>query len=338
MTHKKQLVIPVFVPHEGCPYRCSFCNQEKITGAEKKSDRKMLRETLRTHFREVDETPLTVKRELAFYGGSFTGIPVERQEYLLSSVQPWIISGEIQSLRVSTHALFIDNSRLSMLRQYHVKTLELGIQSTDCEVLKLVGRECPFNVVQSAVNTIRTMKFQLGLQLMPGLPGDSEQKFLKSVMDVIELKPDFVRIYPTLVVKNTALYDMYRKGIYVPWDLERMIEAVKEAMIKFNQAGIKVIRAGLHPDSSLMNNFVDGPFHPSFRYLVDSRIARERMIDKIRSLEQVPSSITFKVPAKKISQFLGHKKENVAVLKNTFGMNSINFEQDGSSETLELVA
>ncbi len=298
----------------------------------------MLREILRTHFREGAGINCHEKRELAFYGGSFTGVPIERQEYLLSSVQPWILSGEIQSLRVSTHALFIDNTRLSMLKKYKVETVELGIQSTDNEVLKLAGRECPYDVVQSAVNSIREIKFQLGLQLMPGLPGDNEQKFLKSVMDVIELRPDFVRIYPTLVVKNTALYDMYREGVYTPWNLERMIEVVKEAVIKFNQAGIRIIRVGLHPDSSLMKNFVDGPFHPSFRYLVDSRIARERMIEMIKKLKQIPSSVTFKVPAKKISLFLGHKKENVAIIKNIFGLISINFEQDSASNNLELVA
>ena len=169
----------------------------------------MLKETLRTHFDGLDSNHLPEIREVAFFGGSFTGISSERQEYLLSLVQPWILSGQIQSIRVSTHALFIDETRLSMLSQYNVETVELGIQSTDNDVLKLVGRECPFNVILSAVYKIRKMGFRLGLQLMPGLPGDSEKKFRKSVKDVINLSPDFVRIYPTLVIKNTRLFDMY---------------------------------------------------------------------------------------------------------------------------------
>ena len=338
MKKKKHMIVPVFVSHEGCPYRCSFCNQSKITGTEKKTDRKMLQETLRTHLDDLAPDNLPEKRELAFFGGSFTGIPLERQKYLLSAVQPWILSGEIQSIRVSTHALFIDDIRLSLLRKNHVETVELGIQSTDDEVLKLAGRECPFDVIQSAVDRIHAMDFRLGLQLMPGLPGDSEQKFQKSVDNVISLKPDFVRIYPTLVIKSTGLFDMYQQGTYTPWSLERMIEAVKDAVVKFEQAGIKVIRVGLHPDPSLMENYVAGPFHPSFRYLVDSRIVRDRMIKMIRALKPVPLSVTFRVPARAVSLYIGHKKENLSIIKNIFGLDSISLQQDSIIDHLELVA
>ena len=332
------MIVPVFVSHEGCPYRCSFCNQNKITGTEKKNDSKKLREILRTLLEDLDFENLPEERELAFFGGSFTGIPLERQKFLLSAVQPWIISGEVQSIRVSTHALCIDDAKLSLLKKYHVKTVELGIQSTDDEVLNLAGRECSFDVVQSAVNRIQAMDFRLGLQLMPGLPGDNEQKFQNSVDNVISLKPDFVRIYPTLVIKNTGLFDMYQQGTYIPWGLERMIDAVKEAVVKFEQADIKVIRVGLHPDPSLMDNFVAGPFHPSFRYLVDCRIVRERMINLIRGLKHTPLSVTFRVPAKKVSLYLGHKKENISVIKNIFGLKSIKLQQDATKDQLELVA
>jgi histone acetyltransferase (RNA polymerase elongator complex component) len=173
---------------------------------------------------------------------------------------------------------------------------------------------------------------------MPGLPGDNEKKFRKSVKDVINLRPDFVRIYPTLVVKNTGLFYMYRQGTFIPWGLERMIEVVKEAVVQFEEAGISVIRVGLHPDQSLLENYVDGPFHPSFRYLVDSRIARDQMINMIRALKQIPSSITFRVPAKRLSNFVGHKKENLSIIKSIFGLESINVQQGAIMEHLELVA
>ena len=298
----------------------------------------MLKDILRTHLEDLDRDNLPSRRELAFFGGSFTGIPLERQKYLLSAVQPWVLSGEIQSVRVSTHALFIDDMKLSLLRKNHVETVELGIQSTDEEVLKLAGRECPLDVIQSAVDKIHKTRFRLGLQLMPGLPGDNEQKFQKSVDNVISLKPSFVRIYPTLVIKNTGIFDMYQQGTYTPWSLERMIEAVKEAVVKFEQAGIKVIRVGLHPDPSLMESYVAGPFHPSFRYLVDSRIMRERMINMIRSLKQVPLSVTFRVPTRKVSLYLGHKKENLSIIKSIFGLDSISLQQDAIKDHLELVA
>ena len=298
----------------------------------------MLKDILRTHLEDLDRDNLPSRRELAFFGGSFTGIPLERQKYLLSAVQPWVLSGEIQSVRVSTHALFIDDMKLSLLRKNHVETVELGIQSTDEEVLKLAGRECPLDVIQSAVDKIHKTKFRLGLQLMPGLPGDNEEKFQKSVDNVISPKPSFVRIYPTLVIKNTGIFDMYQQGTYTPWSLERMIEAVKEAVVKFEQAGIKVIRVGLHPDPSLMESYVAGPFHPSFRYLVDSRIMRERMINMIRSLKQVPLSVTFRVPTRKVSLYLGHKKENLSIIKSIFGLDSISLQQDAIKDHLELVA
>ncbi len=332
MKKKKYMVVPIFVSHEGCPYRCSFCNQSNITGSNKKTDRSILRKTLREHFDELDHLP--ENREVAFFGGSFTGIPSSRQEYLLSSVQPWILSGQVQSIRISTHALFVDEIKLELLKRYHVKTVELGIQSTDDEVLKLAGRECPFDVVQSSASKIRAGGFRLGLQLMPGLPGDNEGKFKKSVKDVISFRPDFVRIYPTLVIKNTELFTMYQQGTFIPWSLERMIEAVKDAMIQFENSNIPVIRVGLHPDQSLLENYVAGPFHPSFRYLVDCRIARDHMVKQIQCLEPIPRSVTFKVPSRKLSVYLGHKKENLSVIKNTFSLESVNIQSDSSKETL----
>ncbi len=332
------MIVPIFVAHEGCPYRCSFCNQSNITGTNKKSDKSILKKTLRTHFEGLDLKDLPEHRELAFFGGSFTGIPSERQEYLLSAVQPWIVSGEFQSIRISTHALLVDEAKLSLLSKYHVKTVELGIQSTDNEVLLLAGRECPYNRVQSAANTVRAMGFRLGLQLMPGLPGDNEEKFRKSVADVISLKPDFVRIYPTLVIKNTELFNMYQQGTFIPWNLERMIEAVKEAVQQFENADLPIIRIGLHPDPSLLENYVAGPFHPSFRYLVDCRVAQGRMIKMVRNLRSIPSSVIFRVPSRKLSVYIGHQKENLSVVKNVLGLDSLIIQPGSLTGNLELVA
>ena len=141
-----------------------------------------------------------------------------------------------------------------------------------------------------------------------------------------------------MVVKNTGLFDMYRQGTFTPWGLERMIEVVKEAVVQFQRAGIPVIRVGLHPDQSLLKNYVGGPFHPSFRYLVDSRIARDQMVNMIRALKQIPSAVTFRVPSKKLSNFVEHKKENLSIIKSIFGLESISIQQGGIAEQLELVA
>ena len=155
---------------------------------------------------------------------------------------------------------------------------------------------------------------------------------------MIELEPDFVRIYPTLIIKNTQLYEMYKAKKYIPWSLKRMIELVKESMKKFKNANIPVIRVGLHAEPSMLENLIAGPYHPSFRYLVESLIARDKMAALIDRLEIIPPIITFKVPSREVSLYLGHKKDNIQALRNQFGVKNIIFQQTGNHEDLQLVA
>tara|TARA_B100001123_G_scaffold8041_1_gene9945 strand:- start:1586 stop:2602 length:1017 start_codon:yes stop_codon:yes gene_type:complete len=335
---RSQLVIPIFIPHEGCPYRCAFCNQSKITGTHVRSDQEIVHEAIRTYLGALDPNNLPKKREVAFYGGSFTGLTVERQSNLFDAVMPWIKTGHIDSIRVSTHSLLVDDINISFLKDNFVQVVELGIQSTNNDVLNAVGRSCGFATVQGAVKSIRKRNLTLGLQLMPGLPKDDESTFLQSVKDVIALRPDFVRIYPTLVIRNTTLFKMYNTGEYLPWSLNRMLQLVKASMIEFEQADIPVIRVGLHSDPSMLENLVDGPYHPSFRYLVDSLIARDRMVSMIEGLKNIPSDLTFKVPSNKVSLYLGHKKSNIHEIKKMFGINHIFLQQTGNHEDLKLVA
>jgi histone acetyltransferase (RNA polymerase elongator complex component) len=335
---RKKLIIPVFIPHEGCPYRCSFCNQSKITGVNQQSDEITVNQTIQSYLNVFDSESLPEKREVAFYGGSFTGLPEERQKQLLLAVQPSIKSGEVHSIRVSTHSILVKPQNIFLLKEKNVETVELGIQSTNDKVLQAVGRPCDFHTVKSAVDSIRKEGLGLGLQLMPGLPEDDEKIFMKSVKDVIGLKPDFVRIYPTLVIKNTKLYEMYRLGEYLPWKLNRMVRLVKDALLAFQSENISVIRVGLHSDPSMLENFVDGPYHPAFRYLVDSLIAREKMFDLINQLQIVPQTLTFKVPSRQVSLYLGHKKDNIHAIQNRYGINTILIKQIGDQEILQLVA
>jgi len=334
---REQLIIPVFIPHEGCPYRCSFCNQSKITGIHFQSDENMVHKTIESYLDVFELNDLPNNREVAFYGGSFTGLEAERQKKLLGVVQPWINSKKINSIRVSTHSLLVNQNNICLLKNNFVQTVELGIQSTNNTVLKAVGRPCELQCVKSAIKIIRDNNMKLGLQLMPGLPLDNESIFMESVNDVIRLKPDFVRIYPTLVIKNTKLFEMYSSGNYVPWSLDRMIALVKNALIAFQQADIPVIRVGLHADPSMLENFVDGPYHPSFRYLVDRLIARDKMFDLLNRLGKYPKSITFKVPSRQVSLFLGHKKDNILAIKEKFGIQNILLKQIDNQEDLELV-
>tara|TARA_B100000686_G_C16673921_1_gene908023 strand:- start:309 stop:1325 length:1017 start_codon:yes stop_codon:yes gene_type:complete len=335
---RELLVIPVFIPHEGCPYRCSFCNQLKITGVNIQSDEMAINKAIESYLNIFKSNDLPIKREVAFYGGSFTGLELERQKHLLNAVQPWIRSGQINSIRVSTHSLLVNQNNISLLKTNGVKTVELGVQSTNDAVLKSVGRPCEFQRVKSAVKIIRDNELKLGLQLMPGLPLDNELIFMESVNDVISLKPDFVRIYPTLVIKNTELFEMYNFGNYVPWSLDRMIELVKISLIAFQKADIPAIRVGLHADPSMLENFVAGPYHPSFKYLVDRLIARDKMFELLNLLEDLPKTVTFRIPSRQVSLYLGHKKDNILAIKKKFGIQHIIFEQIDNQEDLELVA
>jgi histone acetyltransferase (RNA polymerase elongator complex component) len=335
---RNQLIIPVFIPHEGCPYRCAFCNQSKISGVNQQSDEIVVRQTIQSYLDVFDSENLPEKREVAFYGGSFTGLSEERQERLLQAVQPSIQSGEVHSIRISTHSLLVNPHNISVLKKNNVKTVELGIQSTNDRVLQAVGRPCNFAAVNSAVDSIRKNGLKLGLQLMPGLPGDDEAVFMRSVKDVIGLKPDFVRIYPTLVIKNTKLYEMYKIGEYLPWKLNRMVRLVKDALLAFQMVNVPVIRVGLHSDPSMLENLVDGPYHPAFRYLVDSLIAREKMFNLIDELQSLPKTLTFKVPSRQVSLYLGHKKDNIQAIQNLYGINNIFIQQIGDQEDLQLVA
>lgn len=332
------MILPVFIPHQGCPYRCVFCNQTDITGSQGRADEKKLQETLATYLGDKPLDQLPPNREVAFYGGSFTGLPAERQENLLKQVQPWVQEGLVNAIRLSTHPLFIDEERLALLKKYDVGTIELGIQSTDPNVLELSGRPCPWEVVQSAVDLIRKNGFRLGLQLMPGLPGDTDQTFARSVDDVLYLEPDFVRLYPTLVVRHTELFQMYQEGKYTPWSLERTVDNLKTAVKKFRAKNIPVIRLGLHPDPSLLKNYVDGPYHPSLRYLVDCRIGLDEMIDDIQGQKIINEQVKFKVPSKRISVYIGHKRENIQKLKTMFRLEDVILQPEKNCDRLQLIA
>ena len=332
------MILPVFIPHLGCPYRCVFCNQTDITGNQGRADEKKLQETLATYLGDKPLDQLPPNREVAFYGGSFTGLPAERQESLLKQVKPWVKRGLVNAIRLSTHPLFIDSERLALLKKFNVSTIELGIQSTDPNVLELSGRPCSWGTVKMAVDLIKKNGFRLGLQLMPGLPGDTDQTFAISVGDVLSLEPDFVRLYPTLVVRHTELFQMYQEGKYTPWSLPRTVENLKIAVKKFRAKNIPVIRLGLHPDPSLLENYVDGPYHPSLRYLVDCKIGLDEMIDKIRELKELNGQVKFKVPSNRISVYIGHKRENIQKLKTMFLLKDVILQPEKNCDRLQLIA
>jgi histone acetyltransferase (RNA polymerase elongator complex component) len=337
MKKHKNIIVPIFIPHEGCPYRCVFCSQVDITGTRYKADKAHILEGLKTYLGPDINASRSKKCEVAFYGGSFTGLPKERQKILLSILRPFLDNGQISSIRLSTHPLFIDSDRLDLIKANGVKTVELGVQSTSEHVLKKSGRPCSMLDLNKSVYLIKERNFLLGLQLMLGLPGDNESLFQKSVIDVINMKPDFVRVYPTLVLRHTALFSMYKKGIYTPWSLDRTLKALKLAVKLFNKFNIPVIRVGVQPDKSLEENIVAGPFHPSLRYLIDCQLCLDLMVEKILSLARMPKVIFFRVPKKFLSIYIGNKRENINYIKDRFGFKEVILAGEELCREMELV-
>ena len=331
------MIVPIFIPHQGCPYRCVFCNQNEISGSEKEEDEERLHSAFNMYLKSRSLEELPPIREAAFYGGTFTALPMQRQEFLLSSVQSWVEQEYIQSMRLSTHPGTVSEEALELLGQYSVETIELGVQSTDPEVLRQSGRGDTPESLERSIHLIRSRGYRLGLQLMLGLPGDSEDVFQQSICDTLKFKPDFVRIYPALVVRGTALHKMYIKGDYTPWSLDRTVNALKMAVKRFEEAEIPVIRLGLHPEPSLLANIVDGPYHPALRSLVESRICFDTLSDLLACEDVLPDRVTFKVPLRKISNYTGHRKENILMLKNKFAIKELIFAQTSGLLAPELI-
>ncbi len=264
---KKQLIIPVFVPFGGCPHQCVFCDQAGITGERALPPFETVAPTIENY---LSTWRGTGHKELAFYGGSFTGLPMDVQEGYLEAARPFLKDTRLDSLRISTRPDMIDAPSLRFLSSYGVKTIELGVQSMSDEVLKRSGRGHTAEDTRRAASLIKEAGVRLGLQLMPGLPGDTEATILDTVDEAVSLSPDFARLYPTLVLRDTPLFRMYERGEYSPWPLDGMVRVCKEAMRRFARSGIPVIRVGLQTTEDLSLSLVAGPYHPSFRQLLDT--------------------------------------------------------------------
>ncbi len=295
--------ISIFVPHKGCPCQCSFCNQKTITG-----------KSVQPTGEDVDKAVQTALKhkgydyEIAFFGGSFTAIEREYMLTLLKSAYKYIKSGEVSGIRISTRPDFIDDEILTLLKEYGVTSIELGAQSMDDEVLEANRRGHTSEDVINASNLIKSYGFELGLQMMTGLYKDTEEKAIQTAKKIISLKPSTVRIYPTVVLKDTYLADLYLKGEYEPLNADDSAELCAKLVPLFENAGVKIIRLGLHSSEDIKKNMLAGGFHDSFGELVKSRI----MVNKILSLP--PADYEVSVNSKSLSKLKGNKKSNIYLL------------------------
>ncbi|MCF6463366.1 elongator complex protein 3 [Clostridium sp. Cult1] len=322
---RDHFIIPIFVPHYGCPHDCVFCNQRRITGLSTDVTPQYVRDTIEEYLYTFPKGMITV--EVAFYGGSFTGIDKEIQKELLEIPLEYKNNGKIDGIRLSTRPDYIDEEILDLLKEYGVDTIELGVQSLDDTVLYRSGRGHYSQQVYMASKLIKEYGFNLGLQMMVGLVGDSKEKAIYTAKEFIKIDPFCVRIYPTLVIKDTYLEKMYKDGKYTPLSLEEAVDIAANLLMIFECYNIHVIRVGLQPTENIRlgRDVVAGPFHPSFRQLVESYIYRmvlEEYLDQLKK-DIVGEKLIIEISNKNISNVVGQKSCNIRYLVNKYKLKKI---------------
>ncbi len=322
---KKRITIPVFIPHSGCPHFCVFCNQWKVTGLTEKVTSEKVYKIIEKYLSALSGT--VDKIEIAFFGGSFTAIPVEEQIRYLSSVKSYIQNGIIDSVRLSTRPDCIDKDNLNVLKQYHVETVELGVQSFSDEVLLASGRGHNSGQVISSVKLLKEYGFRVGIQLMPGLPEDNSERSIYSAKKTVELMPHDVRIYPAVVLKNTAMEIMYKEEKFIPLTIEEAVDVCSVMYGMFIEKGINVIRMGLHPMDLSGGSVVAGPYHEALGFLIKSRHKRKILEELINNVNEVDKNhFSLILPEKMKEEYIGMKKENINYLKQKFCINRLDYK------------
>lgn len=307
---KKHAIIPLFIPHMGCPHDCVFCNQNTITASDSIMDSARVVQLMETRLTDLEKLDLETV-EAAFFGGSFTGLPLELQMELLETVLPYKQLGRIQKIRLSTRPDYINREVLKMLRSYSVDIIELGVQSFDNQVLSLSNRGHNAEQTFDACKLVKECGFTLGIQLMVGLPGDSKETAIQSAQIAVEIRPDFVRIYPTVVLEGSQLAEMFRHGKYVPLQTAEAVEIAKEMVRIFDLENIPVIRLGLKSTDNICTaKDLAGAYHPAFRQLVEGALAFDDVEAQLRIIDPHNKSVVLTTNPKSFSNLIGHNGIN----------------------------
>lgn len=307
----KHVNVALFVPHEGCPNQCSFCNQRAISGKRTQVKPKDVESAVKIAL----QNPESKGGEIAFFGGSFTAIDKETMVSLLSAAHKFVADGSFKGIRISTRPDAVDEEICKILKSYGVTAVELGAQSLDDKVLLLNRRGHTAQDVVNATVLLKKEGFETGLQMMTGLYGSSNADSIKTAGKIIQLKPDTVRIYPTVVLENTHLCELYKSGKYQPQSVESAAELCAVLLEMFNDAGIKVIRTGLHSGGDVEGEFVAGAYHPAFKEICESKIYLNKALEFIKTNNIPKGKIEIRVNPKSVSQMTGQKKANIQKLK-----------------------
>ncbi len=312
----KHITVGLFVPHKGCPHQCSFCNQKSISGQTKNLTADDVHKAVET----AKENPNLKNAEIAFFGGSFTAIERDYMLELLKSANEHIDFDNFKGIRISTRPDAIDDEICQILLKYNVCAVELGAQSMDDTVLTLNKRGHTALDVENAVKMLKSYGFGTGLQMMTGLYGSTPEESVETAKKIVSLAPDTVRIYPTVVLENTHLQELYSNGEYTPQSVEQAVEICAEILPMFYENGIKVIRVGLHSGGNVEDGFVAGAYHPAFKEKCESRIYYKKILNELEN--KGFTDCTVFVPVGALSQAIGQKKENLQKLhKKGYNLN-----------------
>lgn len=322
----KNANVSIFVPHFGCPQMCTFCNQRSITGAQGDVIENA-KNSIETAIRTLGDD--SKNAEIAFFGGSFTAIDRDFMLTLLNLAYDYVKAGRFKGIRISTRPDKISEEILDILKAYGVTSIELGAQSMNDRVLSLNRRGHNSQSVESASRLIRSYGFELGLQMMTGMYGSDDETDIASAQKIIDLAPDTVRIYPTVVIEGTQLCELYRSGEYTPPTLENGVELCAKLLLMFEREGIRVIRLGLHSGGDVEGNFVAGMYHPALRELCESKIYLQNATKLLENKGEGKKLLL--VAGGCTSKMVGQKRANLELLKE-MGFDCIVKEKDGLSK------
>lgn len=304
--------ISIFVPHAGCPHKCSFCDQHSISGTAFRPDGEYVR---RVCAEALERIKAPENAEIAFFGGSFTAIARDYMTELLDAASEFVGKGRFRGIRISTRPDYIGDEILALLKSYGVTAVELGAQSLDDRVLMLNERGHTAADVENAARLIRAQGFELGLQMMVGLYGSTAECECATADRICSIRPDTVRIYPVVILKNTRLGQLYQSGEYRTFAFDEAVEMTARFMQQFENCGIRVIKVGLHASELVERDMIGGFYHPAFRELCESVIYR-RLIEGELAKSGNISYAEVLVPARSLSKALGQKKSNIAYFKD----------------------
>jgi histone acetyltransferase (RNA polymerase elongator complex component) len=331
------MIIPFFLMNRGCPHRCIFCNERLTAGDLPKSiTEAAFAKTVRAYLGGAGRNRGPV--QIAFYGGTFTGMEPQEQRRLLECAAPFLREGSIDGIRLSTRPDEIGSEALEILAASGVTTIEVGAQSLDDDVLLQSRRGHTAADTARALTLLKERGFKTGIHLMAGLPGDTRDRFHRTVDQVVALAPDMVRIHPTIVLRDTALAGAFREGRYLPLTIAEAVDRCKAALKKLTRAGIPVIRLGLQTTRELQEPgaVVAGPFHPAFRSLVESALLREIAAALLTAAGPGEKTASFLLAPADISTFPGEGRGTIAALKEQFGLADIRLAADPALPRLTL--